>query len=71
MRLLLVQPGEIIPMYWETPYSYLTTGSGPNCPADNCTAENVEDCGGFIVEGLGGDQDIVAAGWWASSESGL
>jgi hypothetical protein len=57
-------------MYWETPYSYLTTGSGPNCPADNCNAENVEDCGGFIVEGLG-DQDIVAAGWWASSESGL
>jgi len=71
MRLLLVQPGKIVPMHWATPYAYLATGSGPNGPADNCTAENVEDCGGFIVEGLRGVQDIVAAGWWASSESGL
>ncbi|KUJ08795.1 uncharacterized protein LY89DRAFT_658493 [Mollisia scopiformis] len=28
-------------------------------------------CGGLIVGGIGGDQDIVAAGWWASTESGL
>ncbi|KAE9379747.1 hypothetical protein N431DRAFT_500228 [Stipitochalara longipes BDJ] len=70
LRLLLVQPGATKPL-WITPYFYLVTGSGPNGPADNCTTDKVEGCGGFIVEGLGGDQDIVAAGWWASTESGL
>lgn len=49
---------------------YFATGAGPNGPADNCTREKAEDCGGFIIEGIRGDQDIVAAGWWASTESG-
>jgi hypothetical protein len=70
LRLLQVQPG-VTKTLWETPNMYLATGSGPNGPADNCTPEQEQHCGGFIVEGLGGDQDIVAAGWWASIESGL
>ncbi|KAE8451715.1 hypothetical protein EG329_003172 [Mollisiaceae sp. DMI_Dod_QoI] len=70
-RLLLVQPGATKPK-WIIPYSYLATGWGPEAegPSNNCTVDNVEACGGFIVEGLGGDQDIVAAGWWGSAESG-
>jgi hypothetical protein len=68
--LMLVQNGSIA-KYWETPFSYLATGPGPNTTVDPSCVNGPSDCPGIIVAGLGGSQEIVAAGWWASAESGL
>ncbi|KAI9857503.1 MAG: hypothetical protein M1813_008253 [Trichoglossum hirsutum] len=70
-EILLVQPGKKEP-FWETPSLYLATGPGPNTTrTPSCAAGKLTDCGGVITAGLGGDQSIVAAAWWASAESGL
>lgn len=69
--LLLVQNGSG-GQVWQTPFSYLATGPGPNTTIDpTCINGPLTDCPGIITAGLGGDEQIVAAGWWASAESGL
>lgn len=69
--LMLVQNGIVEPM-WATPFSYLATGPGPNTTIDPlCVNGPSPNCPGIIVAGLGGNQEIVAAAWWASAESGL
>jgi hypothetical protein len=69
-QLVLIQAGVPEPM-WETPSLFLATGSGPNTTRSAaCAAGNLTDCGGFVTAGLGGDDNLVAAAWWASFESG-
>jgi hypothetical protein len=57
---------------WIIPASFLASGPGPNTTqSPSCANGNLTDCGGVVTVGLSGSDDIVAAAWWASFESGL
>lgn len=70
-KLHLLRPGDDEP-YWTIPAIFLATGPGPNTTESPSFANgNYTDYGGVVTVGLGGSDDIVAAAWWASFESGL
>ena len=57
---------------WKIPASFLASGPGPNTTQSlSCANGNLDDCGGVVTMGLSDSDDIVAAAWWASFESGL
>ena len=58
--------------HWIIPAAFLASGPGPNTTESSSCANGIlTDCGGVVTVGLNSSDDIVAAAWWASFESGL